>query len=173
MVRVQARVVQARVATQTEPRVRRLCLGRQVIHSFLASEERIVRSHNKSIATDTCWQDCVGVGALNMVSNPSCLSDCFPPDHCLTSLVRDFTAAGGVCPDSYVDRYYSDLWPTSSRSCLYLRDGDTNFDVTDRYRIRTGVCSPQTELALQDQENCVKPLFSQREDILMREEFSD
>ena len=79
MVRVQARVVQARVATQTEPRVRRLCLGRQVIHCFLASEDRIVRSENKSIATDTCWQDCVGVGALNMISNPSCLSDCFPP----------------------------------------------------------------------------------------------
>ena len=87
--------------------------------------------------------------------------------------LRDFAVAGGVCPDSYVDRYYSDLWPASSRSCLYLREGDTNFDVTDQYRIRTGVCSPQTELALQDQENCVKPLFSQREDILMREEFSD
>ena len=103
-----------------------------------------------------------------LLSNPFCLHDCFPPSHCLSLLVRDFSVAGGVCPGSYVDKYYSGLWPTSRRSCQYLEEGDGYYDKEDQYRIKTGVCSAATEMALRDQENCVKPIFSQREDILVR-----
>ena len=103
-----------------------------------------------------------------LLSNPDCLYDCFPPSHCLSLLVRDFSAAGGVCPQSYVHRYYSGLWPASHRGCQYLEAGDRNYSEEDQFRIKTGLCSAATERALRDPENCVKSISAQREDIRLR-----
>ena len=51
-------------------------------------------SRQKNILTDQCWVDCHL--NHNYVSTPACLLDCFPAGHCLTSLLLDYTGAGGV-----------------------------------------------------------------------------
>ena len=112
---------------------------------------------------DVCWFDCEGVGEGKFLKDPGCLADCFPADHCLTSLVRDFR---GVCPGSYPSKYYPQLWFTSDTSCSFLEEGDLDFSTSDPYQIKRGLCSSETEALLLDQENCVQPLLSQRDDIL-------
>ena len=36
-------------------------------------------------------------------TNPQCLEDCFPEDHCLNTLINDFTSAGGICEGNIFD----------------------------------------------------------------------
>ena len=117
----------------------------------------------KNILKDLCFADCDGVGEGKFLKHPGCLADCFPADHCLTSLVRDFT---GVCPGSYPSKYYPQLWFTSDTSCSFLEEGDLHFSASDPYQIKRGLCSAETEALLLDQENCVQHLLSQRDDIL-------
>ena len=117
----------------------------------------------KNIPKELCFADCEGVGKGQFLKHPGCLVDCFPDDHCLTSLVRDFR---GVCPGSYPSKYFPQLWFTSDTSCSFLEEGDLHFSASDPYRIKRGLCSAETEALLLDQEDCVQPLLSQRDDIL-------
>ena len=117
----------------------------------------------KNIPKELCFADCEGVGKGQFLKHPGCLVDCFPDDHCLTSLVSDFR---GVCPGSYPSKYFPQLWFTSDTSCSFLEEGDLHFSSSDRYQIKRGLCSAETEALLLDQENCVQPLLSQRDDIV-------
>ena len=112
---------------------------------------------------DVCWADCEEVEEGKLIKDPGCLSDCFPADHCLTSLVRDFR---GVCPGSYPSKYFPQLWFTSDTTCSFIEEGDLHFSASDHYRIKRGLCSAETEALLLDQENCVQTLLSQPDNIL-------
>ena len=128
-----------------------------------SANNRAVRQ--KNIVTDQCWLDCELNN--NNVSNPACLLDCFPAGHCLTSLLLDYTGAGGVCGGSYTSQYYPGLWPSSDRTCTFLEQTDPDFTAKDDYQIKTGICSAQTEALLLDQEKCIRPLYNQAEHILV------
>ena len=119
----------------------------------------------KNLLTDRCWVDCEL--NHNYVSNPACLLDCFPAGHCLSSLLLDYTGAGGVCGGSFTSKYFPDLWPSSDRSCTFLQETDQHFTAREDYQIKTGICSAQTEALLLDQEKCIRPLYSQTESILV------
>ena len=95
------------------------------------------------------------------ITNPSCLEDCYPPDHCLSSLLADYKAAGGVCQGSFLDVTFPGLYPVSDKPCELHEDDGYYYD----YEVRTGLCSQQTEELLLDQENCIHPLVSQTFDI--------
>ena len=127
------------------------------------SDENTIRI--KNILTDSCWADCYLNN--NYISNPACLLDCFPAGHCLTSLLLDYTGAGGVCGGSYTSQYYPGLWPSSDRTCTFLEQTDPDFTAEDDYQIKTGICSARTEALLLDQEKCIKPMYSQSESILV------
>ena len=43
-------------------------------------------------------------------SNPECLKDCFPTNHCVNRILKDFIEAGGIC-----DKNYSDFYPIAPR----------------------------------------------------------
>ena len=76
-------------------------------------------SRKKNILTEQCWLDCELYN--NYVYNPACLLDCFPAGHCLTSLLLDYTGAGGVCEGSFTSQYYPE---TLIRQDLYIPGGD-------------------------------------------------
>ena len=118
----------------------------------------------KNILTDRCWEDCELTD--NYVSNPACLLDCFPAHHCLTSLLLDYTGAGGVCGGTFISQYYPGLWPTSDKNCTFLQETDQHFTAREEHQIEAGICSATTEALLQDQKNCIKPLLSQTTKIL-------
>ena len=119
----------------------------------------------KKILTDQCWSDCELTN--NYLSNPACLLDCFPPHHCVSSLLLDFAGAGGVCRGSFTSRYFSRLWPTSDRTCTFLDETDPDFTARDDYQIKAGVCSARTEALLVEQEDCIRPLYEQADSILV------
>ena len=122
-------------------------------------------TRQKNLLTDRCWVDCEL--NHNYVSNPACLLDCFPAGHCLTSLLLDYTGAGGVCGGSFTSKYYPGLWPSSDRTCTFLQETDQHFTAREDYQIKTGICSAETEALLLDQEKCILPLYSQTESILV------
>ena len=103
----------------------------------------------------------------NYVANPACLLDCFPSGHCLSSLLLDYTGAGGVCGNSYISQYYPGLWPSSDRNCTFLEETDPSFTNKGDYQIKSGICSARTEALLLEQEKCIQPLYSQTESILV------
>ena len=103
----------------------------------------------------------------NYVATPACLLDCFPSGHCLSSLLLDYTAAGGVCGGSYISQYYPDLWPASDMNCTFLEKTDKKFTDKDDYQIKVGICSKRTEKLLYDQDNCIRTLYEQSENILV------
>ena len=86
---------------------------------------------------------------------PSCISDCYAADHCLSSLIADYQAAGGICQGSELDLYYPGLFNVSDQPC--------EFD--DNGRIVRGLCSDRTKELLSDQENCVYPIYSRKESL--------
>ena len=57
-----------------------------------------------------CYWDCqafyadftTGVIAVD----PVCLADCFPPNHCVNSLLEDFTTNGGICGDGLYASFF-------------------------------------------------------------------
>ena len=118
----------------------------------------------KNLLTDQCWADCELTD--NYVTNPACLLDCFPAHHCLTSLLLDFTGAGGVCGGTFISQYYPGLWPTSDRNCTFLAETDQHFTAREDHQIEAGICSATTEALLLDEKNCIKPLLSQTRKIL-------
>ena len=122
-------------------------------------------SRLKNLLTDQCWVDCEL--NHNYVSNPACLLDCFPAGHCLSSLLLDYTGAGGVCGGSFTSQHYPGLWPSSDRTCTFLQETDQHFTAREDYQIKAGICSAQTEALLLDQEKCIRPLYSQTESILV------
>ena len=132
-----------------------------------SSKKEIVRSRARrlKILTDQCWSDCELKN--NYLTNPACLLDCFPPHHCVSSLLLDFAGAGGVCRGSFTSRYFSALWPTSHRSCSFLTETDRQFTARDDYQIKEGICSAKTEALLLDQENCILPLYEEASSVLL------
>ena len=104
---------------------------------------------------------------LVFITNPSCLEDCYPPDHCLSSLLADYKAAGGVCKGSFLEIKFPGLYPVSDKPCELYQDDDFYYD----YEVQTGLCSQQTEELLLNQENCIYPLNSQTFDIWQTTDF--
>ena len=106
-----------------------------------------------------CWWDCytqtIITNGNEFFHPPSCLADCY---QCLSSLLADYQAAGGVCQGSYLDVTYPGLFNVSDQSC----------ELDDYYGtvvIVTGLCSERTKELLRDQENCVHPIFNEKEGI--------
>ena len=115
---------------------------------------------------EECWWDCglQRVDGDTYLLPPSCLADCFPTDHCLSSLLADYQAAGGICQGGYMDRNYPGVFPVSDQTCEF----DVNqFGWTTLVR---GLCSERTQELLQDQENCIIPIYSQKPSIKLTTE---
>ena len=93
---------------------------------------------------------------LKLILNPSCLSECYPADHCLSSLLADYQAAGGVCQGSYLDVRYPGVFNVSDQPCV----------VGSSSSVFEGLCSDRTKELLRDQENCVIPIYTQKPSIL-------
>ena len=138
-----------------------------------------------------CWWDCPtarverptpGVYDL-FTTDPTCMEDCYPPDHCLNSLLNDYKAAGGVCKGSLLDTYYPGLFPTSSQECALVKD-NCNCPCTEEEifggvcevdccyvlgeTLVAGLCSQKTQTLLVDQENCVHPLYTEKFRLTLR-----
>lgn len=79
-----------------------------------------------------------------LILNPSCLSGCYPENHCLSSLLDDYEAAGGICPGSNLDKTFPGMFQVSNKSCG---------------------CSERTQELLRDRWNCIYPLKSQKDSI--------
>lgn len=135
---------------------------------------------------EECWWDChrerkqfpesPGV-FTSVITNPSCLSDCYPADHCLNSLLEDYKAVGGLCKGSYLDTALPGVFPTSLEPCEFFNPDDCDCTCTFEeivssqcqvdccYKFETdivvGLCSQRTKQLLRDQENCVHPLWSE------------
>ena len=110
------------------------------------------------------WQDCYEY--IDFILPPTCLSDCYPADHCLSSLLADYQAAGGVCPGSYLDVVYPGLFQVSDQLGGYDQYGVWRGCEIDNIFVMRGLCSETTKELLRDQENCVIPIFSQKLSIL-------
>ena len=141
-----------------------------------------------------CWWTCtievaeysLDLGSYaNFITNPSCLTSCYPADHCLTSVLEDYKSAQGICRGSFLDVAFPGLFPVSDQPCeLYnpeecdctLEDYYNNFcteeetvaancwwweKVNNAYDVRRGLCSEKTQELLQHQDNCIIPSFSQ------------
>ena len=50
---------------------------------------------------------------FQFITDPTCLEDCYPEGHCLSSLLADFRSAGGICAGSFADLQYPGLFPGS------------------------------------------------------------
>ena len=105
---------------------------------------------------------------MPFITNPACLDDCYPPDHCLSHLIEDYKAAGGICKGSFLDTHYNNngIWNISDKPCELYEEGD-DYYYDNYYGIKTGLCSEKTEMLLLDQKNCVHPLYSQKYEILL------
>ena len=141
-------------------------LGRQAIFTIFPQLQTPSAFTNRIIKTKSLIQTILYHPSTHYfsVKNPRFRKKCTKwTPQCLTSLVRDFT---GVCPGSYPSKYFPQLWFTSDTSCSFLEEGDLHFSASDPYQIKRGLCSAETEALLLDQENCVQPLLSQRDDIV-------
>ena len=99
---------------------------------------------------------------LQLIAEPSCLSDCYPGGHCLNALLADYHSAGGICRGSYLDVIAPGLFPVSRQPCE-LHEPD---DYYHGHEIRKGLCSERTKLLLSDQQNCIHPLWKQKSSIV-------
>ena len=114
---------------------------------------------------EECWWDCKIARPQShnnpeeyriFITNPTCLDDCYPPDHCVSHFLQDYKAAGGICKGSFLDTYYNanGTWNISDKDCQFQEDGKKP------YYIKTGLCSEKTEMLLLDQKNCIQPIYS-------------
>ena len=103
---------------------------------------------------EECWWGCetqVSTGSVSgaeFLLPPTCLSDCYPADHCLSSLLADYQVAGGVCSGSYAEVHYPGLFPVSDQPCEF-----------NDYGVVRGLCSERTKELLGDRENCGHPML--------------
>ena len=103
--------------------------------------------------SDECWWDC-HVEKLELsyrlgffrtfIPDPSCLTDCYPADHCLSLLLADYQAAGGICRGSYLDVFLPGLFPVSNKTCKYYNSEDCECTVNDYLN---NVCSLKETIA--------------------------
>ena len=106
--------------------------------------------------SDECWWKCQiadqsdSFSAQTFFVPPTCMADCFPDDHCISSLLADYEAVGGVCPGYFGNDLYPGVYQESDQQCEF---DDYGFVVR-------GLCSLRTLELLRDQENCVIPIFS-------------
>ena len=135
---------------------------------------------------EECWWSC-GIQRVEdsftpglfipFIPDPSCLSDCYPADHCLSALLEDYKAAGGICRGSFLDVLAPGLFPVSSQSCeLYNPEEECDCTLNDFYNnvctfeqtiaadcywlresdVKRGLCSERTkQLLTTDQQNCI------------------
>ena len=113
---------------------------------------------------------------------PTCLTDCYPEDHCLSSLLADYQSAGGICRGSHADINFPGLFPISDQSCEFdtlecwcnFDDFLNNFCTYEEYLaancpndpvVVRGLCSQRTQELLRDRENCIIPIYSQKTSI--------
>ena len=100
--------------------------------------------------SDECWWTCHSQLVENpsnpglfypFITDPYCLAECYPADHCLSLLLEDYKAAGGICRGSFLDKLAPGLFPVSNKSCeLYVND--PNHSETD---LKEGLCSEKTK----------------------------
>ena len=113
-----------------------------------------------------CYWDCRVVlarGSFPLFSNPECLQDCFPQDHCVNRLLNHYVTEGGIC------------------------NVQTQFDLTAIYPIvpdvmgqcfnnttglPKGLCSDETEELLKDDNNCFFETIDQNPPMLANTIFS-
>ena len=116
--------------------------------------------------SEECWWDChiqrverpeLPGKWFSIIPDPSCLTDCYPADHCLSLLLADYQAAGGICRGSFLDVTFPGVFPVSNQACELYEISWTGYD------LRTGLCSERTKQLLStDQQNCIHPLYSQK-----------
>ena len=111
---------------------------------------------------EECSWDCLILRfGFNFVFNLDCLDDCYPPDHCLSSLLRDYNTAGGICRGGFFDVRYPGLYRVSNQPCEFFQDESNKV-----WDIKTGLCSSETEELLRDQKKCIRPLYTGEDSIL-------
>ena len=81
------------------------------------------------------------------------MADCYPADHCLSSLLVDYQAAGGVCP-------WFGLANNGWEGVFNYTDQQCEYDVYGY--VERGLCSARTLELLKNQEKCVLPIWSQK-----------
>ena len=116
-----------------------------------------------------CWWDCefqlypgpTPTTHVDFITDLSCLSDCYPPDHCLYSVLADLQTAGGICRSSQLDLQFPGLFPTSVTPCEFHVPDDFYW-FTD---IKTGLCSQKTQDLIRDYDNCGKILLNDKWEI--------
>ena len=79
-----------------------------------------------------------------IVADPECLTDCFPEEPCVLSLIEDYSASGGICGQE-VTGYWP--WPISPTPCSSVGG-----------ILTSGLCRAETETLLLD-ENCISNVF--------------
>ena len=120
-----------------------------------------------------------------LITNPSCLTDCYPADHCLSSLLADYKEAGGICRGSWLDVLAPGLFPVSNKPCELINCECTledfyndvctydemiaaNCYLWDPSDLKSGLCSEMTKQLLStDQQNCIQPLYNQKDNIIL------
>ena len=102
-----------------------------------------------------CWWTCDEEGQFFLP--PTCLAECYPADHCLSSLISDYQAAGGICRGSWADVRFPGLFQVSNQSC--------EVDSEHPHYVVRGLCSERTQELMKDQQNCVHQIFSQKRSI--------
>ena len=105
--------------------------------------------------TEECWWTCNiqkvedqedPGGWYPCITDPSCLAECYPADHCLSLLLTDYQNAGGICRGSYLDVLAPGLFPVSNKSCEL---DENRYSETD---LKSGLCSRRTKDGSEDQE---------------------
>ena len=72
--------------------------------------------------TEECNWDCKLGFQGYVIEDPSCIKDCFKPDHCVNHLIDDYVRAGGICDDK--NGRYKDFFPAANKtSCTGPQGG--------------------------------------------------
>ena len=140
-----------------EPRQERFCLENDPECGLLTG------------GREECWWGCdiyrhenaLGQGNwFTYFTDPSCLDDCYPADHCFSLLLDDYKAAGGICRGSWLDVTAPGLFPVSNKTCELLNESE---DIWQGSHLKSGLCSERTkQLLTTDQQNCIRPLWGEK-----------
>ena len=128
---------------------------------------------------EECWWKCdmQTVEETTFLMPPTCMADCFPADHCLSSLLADYQAIGGICRGSSLDVNYPGLLPVSDQPCEFYDPEECGCTWNDYqnglctweeyiaadctwwrdYHVKRGLCSNRTKELLSDRQSCNVP----------------
>ena len=117
--------------------------------------------------SEPCWSTCDiklqpipgYVEVSPYITNPSCLTKCYPAKSFVSSLLADYQNAGGICPDTWLDQKFPGLFPVSSQSC------EREPDPCGGSFLKNGVCSDRTKQLLCSEQNTYQKLKNMTEQI--------